>query len=435
MQKNFYPLLVLSIATFTSALAQASALSTPIVDTNQTQCFDLKKATSCPSPSDVTFGQDAQYQGNQPSYTKNNNGTVTDNVTGLIWTQTTDLNGDGKIDIKDKLTYPEALAYVKKLNTAGHSDWRLPTIKELYSLILFDGQDPSGLRRAGAVDLIPFIDSRYFSINSGDVNAGERLIDSQFVSSTKYVSTTMRKDETVFGVNFIDGRIKGYGIDTPKGEKLFYVLAVRGNPNYGVNQFIDNNNKTITDKATGLTWQQGDSQTSMDFPNALNYCENLTLAGKKWRLPNVKELHSIVDYTRSPATTKSAAIDPIFSNTPITSEAKTTDYANYWSSTTHESLRGGTNASYVAFGTSFGHMRNRWIDVHGAGSQRSDPKTGDANRYPTGHGPQGDAIRINNMVRCVTGGEATFVQQPQQNKRPSNRFTNNKSGAARTKKH
>jgi len=42
------------------------------------------------------------------------------------------------------------------------------------------------------------------------------------------------------------------------------------------------------------------------------------------------------------------------------------------------------------------------IDVHGAGARRSDPKTGDASDYPYGLGPEGDVIRINNLVPCVT---------------------------------
>ncbi len=42
-----------------------------------------------------------------------------------------------------------------------------------------------------------------------------------------------------------------------------------------------------------------------------------------------------------------------------------------------------------------------WIDVHGAGSQRSDPKSGDASVFADGNGPQGDAIRILNYVRLV----------------------------------
>jgi hypothetical protein len=51
------------------------------------------------------------------------------------------------------------------------------------------------------------------------------------------------------------------------------------------------------------------------------------------------------------------------------------------------------------------------LAAHGAGAQRSDPKSGDPTDWPTGHGPQGDAIRIYNYVRCTRGGEATGVQQ------------------------
>ena len=51
-----------------------------------------------------------------------------------------------------------------------------------------------------------------------------------------------------------------------------------------------------------------------------------------------------------------------------------------------------------------------WVDVHGAGAQRSDPKTGDPSQYPYGRGPQGDAIRIYNYVRLVRDADtATSV--------------------------
>ena len=63
-------------------------------------------------------------------------------------------------------------------------------------------------------------------------------------------------------------------------------------------------------------------------------------------------------------------------------------------------MSSGGAAAYVAFGRSLGNM-NGWIDIHGAGSQRSDPKTGDPADYAEGHGPQGDAIRIYNYVRLV----------------------------------
>jgi hypothetical protein len=47
------------------------------------------------------------------------------------------------------------------------------------------------------------------------------------------------------------------------------------------------------------------------------------------------------------------------------------------------------------------------MDVHGAGSQRSDPKTGDPANWPYGNGPQGDVIRIFNFVRLVRDVDST----------------------------
>ena len=143
----------------------------------------------------------------------------------------------------------------------------------------------------------------------------------------------------------------------------------------------------------------------MNWEEALAWVEarnaEAYLGYSDWRLPNAKELESIVDYTRSPATTSSAAIDPVFGATIITNEAGADDYAFYWSGTTHASAMGGQAGAYVAFGRSLGYMNGSWADVHGAGSQRSDPKIGDPADYPTGHGPQGDAIRIDNFVRVV----------------------------------
>jgi len=68
----------------------------------------------------------------------------------------------------------------------------------------------------------------------------------------------------------------------------------------------------------------------------------------------------------------------------------------------------------VAFGEALGWMQDpngtyQLLDVHGAGAQRSDPKTGDPAVYPHGNGPQGDVIRIHNFARCVRGGAVTFA--------------------------
>ena len=46
-------------------------------------------------------------------------------------------------------------------------------------------------------------------------------------------------------------------------------------------------------------------------------------------------------------------------------------------------------------------MFSTLMDVYGAGSQRSDPKTGDAANYPQFFGPQGDVEYVFNFVRAV----------------------------------
>ena len=380
----------------------------PVVDTGQSVCYDDSSEITCPADDQAFYGQDAQYSGNAPSYALSSDGlSVFDNVTGLTWQRSPDTDGDGDIDANDKLAWAQAQTYPATLNAenfGGYDDWRLPSIKELYSLIDFGGTDPSGCEtEAACPGLTPFIDTDFFDFAYGDEAAGERVIDSQYASGTLYVSTV--DEELLFGVNFADGRIKGYGLTIFGQDKTFCVICVRGNPDYGVNNFVDNGDGTVTDQASGLMWQQDDSGYGMFWEDALEYAEDLTHAGyEDWRLPNAKELQSILDYTRAPDTTSSAAIDPLFDVTPITNEEGYADYPYYWAGTTHAAYGGGgAAAAYLAFGRGLGYMDGNWRDVHGAGCQRSDPKTGDPDDYPYGHGPQGDAIRIYNYVRCVRG--------------------------------
>ncbi len=399
----------------------------PIVDTNQGICYNNSEMIDCPAAGEAFYGQDAQFTGNAPSYTDNGDGTITDNVTGLMWQQSPDTNGDGAIKADDKLTYEGALAYCQDLTLAGYDDWQLPTIKQLYSLIDFSGKDPSGYEGTDTSGLVPFLNTDYFDFAYGDTSAHERIIDAQYASSTLYVSTA--NEPLLFGVNFADGRIKGYGLTLFGRDKTFFVSCVRGNTSYGINQFADNGDGTITDNATGLMWAQDDSGAGMTWEEALAWVQQKNaetyLGYNDWRLPNVKELQSIVDYTRSPDTSQSAAIDPLFNATVITNEAGQTDYAFYWSSTTHANWTDhpGANGAYVCFGRCLGYMNNNWVDVHGAGAQRSDPKTGDPADWPTGNGPQGDAIRIYNFVRLVRGGDVTETPDGQPSARETTTIT------------
>jgi len=82
----------------------------------------------------ATLGEDHDYQpaAVQMSYTDNGNGTVTDNVTGLMWIKDPVAAGrSGTYTWEGALTACEGLTY------AGFSDWRLPNVRELASIVYF----------------------------------------------------------------------------------------------------------------------------------------------------------------------------------------------------------------------------------------------------------------------------------------------------------
>jgi hypothetical protein len=96
-------------------------------------------------------------------------------------------------------------------------------------------------------------------------------------------------------------------------------------------RFVDNGDGTVTD--TGLTWQQETAPDMYTWAEALQYCEGLELGGETdWRLPNVRELESIVDFGRY-----NPAIDPVFS----------AESSWYWSSSS--SVGGPSRAWHVSF--------------------------------------------------------------------------------------
>lgn len=78
-------------------------------------------------------GDDGAYQtGKEFIYTDHGNGTVTDNITGLMWPK--DSSGPGCWN-GQTATWTEAIDYCEALDFAGYTDWRLPNIRELVSLI------------------------------------------------------------------------------------------------------------------------------------------------------------------------------------------------------------------------------------------------------------------------------------------------------------
>lgn len=112
-----------------------------------------------------------------------------------------------------------------------------------------------------------------------------------------------------------------------------------GDTQKGIAQtYTDNGNGTITDNGTQLVWQKQDDGVSKTFHDALAYCNANTagLAGSGWRLPNIRELQSIVDYSTA---------NPAINSTYFPSTQS--DY--YWSSTTYQNPGNENNAWIVNF--------------------------------------------------------------------------------------
>ena len=102
-------------------------------DTGQTQSYT------------TTFGEDQDYLINTPSLTNNNNLTITDNVTGLMWQK-----ADG-----GEMTIENAVAYCDNLFLGGYSDWRLPFPIEAFSILNHQNSNPA-------------IDTNYFASTAAE---------------------------------------------------------------------------------------------------------------------------------------------------------------------------------------------------------------------------------------------------------------------------
>ena len=221
---------------------------------------------------------------NPESYTKlDNNGNdlpdnatswvmVRDNETGLIWEIKTD---DGGIHDKDNWytwqnTQDVFIAQINNDNFGGNSDWRMPTIKELATLMNLD-------------EHAPVINDSYFP----------HTMSSYYWSSTTVTYNTGDAWYVPFN---------GGGVYDDSKAVYWYVRAVRGGQS-GIfddsiipGRMLDNGDGTVTDTKTALMWQQGEPG-EMTWADAITYCDNTQLAGyDDWRLPNMNELQSIVDY-------------------------------------------------------------------------------------------------------------------------------------------
>jgi hypothetical protein len=391
----------------------------PVPRTGQTTCYDATGAvTACGTG--IGLGQDGDLQLGvtwpNPRFTDNGNGTVTDNLTGLVWLD--DANCFGNQWWANALA--EAAALFDGCTDCGGTDndcdlsdgsvageWRLPNVRELQSLVHFGVSDPAIPNTSGTgqwsegdpfsgVQTIPVYYSSTTSailtddawavrvydgwvsyvVKSGDPGEGNLVWPVRGGQSTP--PSVVLADG---GIQFLDGSVQstaavgGPPAPVPRtGQTTCYDaagavttcgtgigLGQDGDLQLGVTwpnpRFTDNGNGTVTDNLTRLIWlDDADCFATQSWANALAKANALfdgctdcggtdddcgltdgSIAGQ-WRLPNVRELQSLVHYgVYNPAVPDTSGTGQWSEGDPFSGVQS----AFYWSSATSANLTGG----------------------------------------------------------------------------------------------
>ena len=300
-------------------------------------------------------------------FVSHDDGTVTDRQTALVWT----------LDANPLVTpsrWEAALQRVAQLNAEsghlGHSDWRLPNANELESLVDYGQSDPalpSDHPFVSVVAGVPGDDpSRCYWTstpapgrlgNGGPAamahsfSSGAAVARAQATRLFVWLARTRtetkydpKKGETVIIVHRVllprtgwaesvaPGDDGDQAVGTPWPEERFEVLE----------------DGTVRDTLTGLTWtRSADPFGQQSWHDALSWIEHINATGEHgghsdWRLPNARELRSLLDHSRAEA--PQTAEGPFFGVRP----------ESYWTSTSVDSRPRG------AWSVSFGLESNPW---------------------------------------------------------------------------
>ena len=289
-------------------------------DAGMTACYDVNNPIVCPAEGNAFFGQDAQYVGLLSTYTTGaglRDGTVRDNLTGLVWRRVLDSATRGS------RTFGQLTEICANLDLGGYGDWRVPTAREAENLLAhgFSSILPAPFAGAGAIGegaegiwtRTPFVGgpNRTYVMERfrSSLSQDEGISNPADVTSDVDTSNICVRGVSRFPFDY-DFTVQDKGTDLTSDD-------------------------TVVESRTGLVWDRRET-TTRNWQSALAYCEGLNYDGKTdWRLPSLNELLTLADYDD----TADAKIDPAFAWAVA---------GFYWTSTTVD----GTGARF-ALGVDF----------------------------------------------------------------------------------
>ena len=314
----------------------------PILQTGQTACYDQNgtELTSCNNT-----GQDGQFNSGL-SFTSRfvrDGDCVIDNATGLMWLKPNLVDNGNPLSATWTTVFSD-IDYVN--NRCGHSDWRLPNINELRSLVNYEYVNPGqyleliGLNGAfsshawtSTTNIQDFAKTMTITMDDGNDHDSLKfdsvqrayLYDGWAVRSIDSNSKLPKTGQTVCSDLYgnsagCNGAGAGQDGDIQAGISWPF-------PRF----FFDSTRNCITDRLTGLTWVKTPDSVSRDWQGALTFANTTSYCGLDgWRLPNLNELASLVHWGVGDSSLNDV-------NTYLSLQGFSGTYSDYWTSTSYAS--------------------------------------------------------------------------------------------------